>query len=139
MNQFCVTDCRPQGGAAKDKGNSVTNEYGYKSPCCTELRPAKVMGLTVADAGGNNVLTHPYNVYVIPVYTHTCPVHMTAGCFFWPCEEHAWLAWMKTFNGMNIREMSISEKEDSPEMQWILILFSLVPEGNSHHQTFLNH
>lgn len=92
MNRFCVTDWRTPGGAAKDKRNSETNEYGYKSHCCTELKPARVMGLTVADEGGNNVLTHPYNVCVIRAYTHICSVHMTAACLFWSCEEHAWLA-----------------------------------------------
>lgn len=98
-----------------------------------------MMGLTVADEGGNSVLTRLYNVYVIRVYTFMCSVHMTVGCLLWSCEECAWLAWVKNFNGMNICRMSISEKEDSPEMRWILILFSLVPEENSYHQTFLNH
>lgn len=58
MNSFCVTDCRPQSGAARQMGNMVANEYGYMSYCCTDLRPTEVMCFTLAVDSVKECSTH---------------------------------------------------------------------------------
>lgn len=50
-----------------------------------------MMGLTVADEGGNNVLTHLCSVYVIRVYTCMCSVHMTVAFCGHVRNVHGWL------------------------------------------------
>lgn len=91
--------------------NLVANEYGYMSYCCTDVKPAD--GFHCGSWQGERI-----------------SLHVSTGCNFWSCEEHAWSAWVKNFHDLNTCAMSTAQTEGSLKFSGFWLLLSFVPEEN---------